>query len=90
MKKICSKKNFRQGSREFRELCPQGVGRGDGGRDLDECAMLGPDLVCGAGGGGRCVNVDGGYRCECPDGYVLDAAGEEKTVNFVIMFSPKM
>ena len=67
------------GTVDFRDLCPLGPGRGDsdgdtGDRDYDECAMMG-DLVCG---GGRCVNVDGGYRCECPEGYALDSRGENK------------
>ena len=52
-----------QGTSEFRDLCPLGVGRGDNGEDFNECEML--QGLCS---GGTCVNTDGSYRCECPKG----------------------
>lgn len=39
-------------------------------QDLDECKVR-PD-VCK---GGRCINTDGSFRCECPAGYILDHSG---------------
>ncbi|GBP21742.1 Fibrillin-3 [Eumeta japonica] len=52
---------------EFLRICPGGMGRPN---DLDECYVR-PD-VCR---GGRCINTDGSFRCECPAGYVLDGSG---------------
>ena len=52
-----------QGTSEFRELCPLGIGRSDNGEDFNECEML--EGLCS---GGKCVNTDGSYRCECPKG----------------------
>ena len=57
-----------QGTPEFHELCPLGVGRSDNGEDFNECEML--QGLCS---GGACVNTDGSYRCECPKGRI----GEE-------------
>lgn len=57
-----------------REHCPcsKGFAKLDGAecRDVDECALE-PELCAG----GRCVNTDGSYRCECPRGMHLDEAG---------------
>ena len=52
-----------QDTAAFRELCPLGVGRSDNGEDFNECEML--EGLCS---GGKCVNTDGSYRCECPKG----------------------
>lgn len=57
-------------SAEFLRICQGGMGRPNLTQDLDECRVR-PD-VCR---GGRCVNTDGSFRCECPPGYALDAAG---------------
>jgi len=37
--------------------------------DTDECLQ---DNVCGRG---QCVNVDGGFECECEQGYVAGVDG---------------
>lgn len=46
------------------------MGRPNLTQDLDECKVR-PD-VCK---GGRCINTDGSFRCECPPGYTLDGTG---------------
>jgi len=56
----------------FAKLCPEGVGRGDKGEDLNEC-----DFMTNPCDGGECINTDGSYRCECPTGYVLDSTGKK-------------
>uniref|UniRef100_A0A8D8X304 Fibrillin-2 n=1 Tax=Cacopsylla melanoneura TaxID=428564 RepID=A0A8D8X304_9HEMI len=58
-------------SEDFTKLCPEGVGRGDKGEDLNECALM--PTACQ---GGECINTDGSYRCECPVGYVIDDTGK--------------
>ncbi|XP_025412034.1 fibrillin-2-like isoform X2 [Sipha flava] len=60
------------GSDAFARLCPEGVGRGDKGEDLNEC-----DFMTNPCDGGECINTDGSYRCECPAGYVLDSTGKK-------------
>ncbi|KAK6180960.1 hypothetical protein SNE40_008919 [Patella caerulea] len=39
--------------------------------DVDECQN---QTICGTSSS-QCVNVDGGYRCDCQDGYMKDANG---------------
>ncbi|XP_026325907.1 fibrillin-2-like isoform X2 [Hyposmocoma kahamanoa] len=51
----------------FLKICTGGMGRPNLTNDLDECQVR-PD-VCR---GGRCINTDGSFRCECNDGYTLD------------------
>ena len=38
--------------------------------DINECAMQG---ICD---NGRCVNSQGGFKCECNQGYALDGEGK--------------
>lgn len=38
--------------------------------DINECAMQG---ICD---NGRCVNAQGGFKCECNQGYALDGEGK--------------
>ena len=40
--------------------------------DINECVV--DPAICR---GGRCVNTDGSFRCECPVGYRLDPSGRE-------------
>lgn len=60
-----------------------GEGHGDHGEDLNECAMM-PDACVG----GECINTDGSFRCECPQGYRLDPSGK-KCVGKCLRFSPR-
>ncbi|XP_061719868.1 fibrillin-2-like isoform X1 [Cydia pomonella] len=55
---------------EFLRICQGGMGRPNITQDLNECEVR-PDICRG----GRCINTDGSFRCECPDGYQLDATG---------------
>lgn len=52
--------------------CRSGYAKLDGAncRDIDEC-MLDSELCVG----GKCVNTDGSYRCECPPGLTMDDSG---------------
>ncbi|RXN13923.1 fibrillin-1 [Labeo rohita] len=58
----------------FQDLCPFGhgiiPGVGDARVDLNEC--LENQEICV---NGRCINMDGSFRCECPMGYMLDYTG---------------
>ena len=64
----------KQGSEEFEKLCPRGCGHfttPDGhDRDINECSLM--DDCCT---NGKCINTDGSYFCECPDGFHLDSDG---------------
>ncbi|XP_078480085.1 fibrillin-2-like [Lampetra fluviatilis] len=67
----CPKQNEEEA---YRLLCPYGpgtvVGRDDSREDLDEC-LANPGICAN----GRCINTDGSFRCDCPMGYNLEAAG---------------
>lgn len=39
--------------------------------DINECAMQG---ICN---NGQCVNAQGGFQCECKQGYALDDEGKD-------------
>ena len=39
--------------------------------DINECAIQG---ICN---NGQCVNAQGGFQCECKQGYALDAEGKD-------------
>lgn len=39
--------------------------------DINECVMQG---ICN---NGQCVNAQGGFQCECKQGYALDDAGKD-------------
>ncbi|KAL1266091.1 hypothetical protein QQF64_001766, partial [Cirrhinus molitorella] len=58
----------------FQDLCPFGHGTipgvGDTRLDLNEC-VENPEICVN----GRCINMDGSFRCECPSGYKLDCTG---------------
>ncbi len=57
--------------------------------DINEC-----EVFPGVCTNGRCVNTQGSFRCECPEGLTLDGAGRTcvgmeiySFLNFVICFS---
>ncbi|GBP21743.1 Fibrillin-2 [Eumeta japonica] len=52
--------------------CPKGFAKFDGStcRDVDECEL--DRELCA---GGKCINTDGSYHCECPHGLTLDSTG---------------
>ena len=58
---------------EYRELCPH-EGYAPVGpeqfEDINECKLY--PGICGEG---QCINMDGSYRCECHDGFLLDLEG---------------
>ncbi|XP_043105727.1 fibrillin-2 [Puntigrus tetrazona] len=58
----------------FQDLCPFGhgiiPGAGNTRVDLNEC-VENPEICVN----GRCINMDGSFRCECPTGYTLDYTG---------------
>lgn len=45
--------------------------------DIDEC--LNPH-ACGSGA--TCINLEGGYRCDCPEGFAGDARSSTGCVDF--------
>uniref|UniRef100_F6WEY7 Uncharacterized protein n=1 Tax=Ciona intestinalis TaxID=7719 RepID=F6WEY7_CIOIN len=61
------------GTQEFANICPQGCGFTPNGigesSDLNECDENNPCV------NGRCVNQPGSFRCECTNGFTLDASG---------------
>lgn len=57
---------------EFHKLCPEGPGRLETGSDINECELM-PNIC----EGGECINTDGSFRCDCPEGYVLDESGKK-------------
>nr|XP_009858101.2 fibrillin-1 [Ciona intestinalis] len=57
------------GTQEFANICPQGCGFTPNGIDLNECDENNPCV------NGRCVNQPGSFRCECTNGFTLDASG---------------
>ncbi|XP_041363896.1 fibrillin-2-like [Gigantopelta aegis] len=64
----------RNGTGEYTNLCPGGLGFRPNTitlvlEDVDECAEI--DNICD---GGRCQNTFGSYICLCPEGYELDHA----------------
>nr|XP_014340413.1 PREDICTED: fibrillin-3 [Latimeria chalumnae] len=52
--------------------CPRGFARMKGVdcEDVDECRVF-PGVCTN----GRCLNTDGSFRCECPEGLTLDGTG---------------
>lgn len=58
-------------------VCPEGyrkIGYSDDCEDIDECTTN--SELCGQG---RCINIEGGYQCECPIGYEISANGKDCT-----------
>ena len=55
--------------------CPAGMAKTDGKtcQDINEC-MMDPNICQG---GGVCVNTEGSFTCNCPDGLTLDSSGNE-------------
>lgn len=56
-------------------ICPEGyqqVGMTDECKDIDECSLN--SRLCS---NGRCINFDGGYRCDCFRGFEPNADGTE-------------
>lgn len=45
--------------------------------DIDECSN---PLACGSGA--TCSNLEGGYRCDCPEGFAGDARSPTGCVDF--------
>jgi hypothetical protein len=45
--------------------------------DVNECSEKG-DRACGKAG--ECVNVEGGFECICPLGYMLAGDGQERKI----------
>ena len=65
----------REGTEEFNKVCPNGCGSTttpgtNHPKDIDECSLL--EDCCN---NGKCINTDGSYICECPNGYHLDSDG---------------
>ena len=63
--------------------CPGGMAKTDGKtcQDINEC-MIDPNICRG----GVCVNTEGSFTCNCPDGLTLDSSGNEN-VHIVLMIS---
>ncbi|KAL5004007.1 hypothetical protein ScPMuIL_017463 [Solemya velum] len=55
--------------------CPKGFSFHNGIKctDVNECNLF-PSLC---GGGGFCVNTEGSFTCECPEGLKLDSTGQQ-------------
>ncbi|XP_071501953.1 fibrillin-1-like [Diadema antillarum] len=60
---------------DFLDICPDGPGYAprltpEIYEDINECKVF--PGICE---NGNCINTDGSYRCQCPDGYLLDTSG---------------
>ena len=60
---------------EYQQLCKKGPGYApdifpDVFEDINECKQF-PDIC----ENGYCINMDGSFRCDCDQGFVLDSTG---------------
>ena len=65
------------------DQCPVGMAKTDGKtcQDINEC-MMDRDICQG----GTCVNTEGSFTCNCPDGLSLDTSGNETILLFSSTF----